>query len=193
MQSVFGSILEMAYMELTPALAFAGQRLTQLITKTLGALVLVAALDYAWQKYQHESQLKMSRDEVRDEYKQQEGSPEIKGAIRRRQREMARHRMMSDVPTADVVLANPTHYAIALKYDPLAMAAPRVVARGMGFVALKIREIAAEHHVPIVENPPLTRALYAACDLGDDVPAELYAAVAEVLAFVFRMRGQKIS
>lgn len=193
MQSVFGSILEMAYMDLTPALAFAGQRLVQLVTKTLGALILIAIVDYVWQKYQYESQLKMSRDEVKDEFKQQEGSPEVKGAIRRRMREMARQRMMADVPTADVVLTNPTHYSVALKYDPLSMAAPRVVARGMGHMAFKIREVAAEHHVPLVENPPLTRALYAACEIGDEVPPELYAAVAEVLAYVFRMRGQKIN
>jgi len=192
LRSVFGSILEMAYMDLTPALAFASQRMVQLVTKTVGTLVIIAIIDYAWQRYQHESQLKMSKDEIRDEFKQQEGSPEVKSAIRRRMREMARVRMMADVPTADVVLTNPTHYSVALKYDPLAMAAPRVVARGMGHVAFKIREIATEHEVPIVENPPLTRALYAACELGDEVPPELYAAVAEVLAFVFRMRGQKV-
>ena len=191
--SIFGSILEMAYMDLGPALTFAGQRMVQLVVKTVSTLVVIAALDYAWQKYQHESQLKMSKDELRDEYKQQEGSPEVKGAMRRRQREMARGRMMADVPTADVVITNPTHYAVALKYDPKAMAAPKVVARGMRQVALKIREIAGEHDVPIVENPPLARALYAACDIGSDVPPELFAAVAEVLAFVFRMKGKSIS
>lgn len=188
----YPSILELCWMDLGAALSASGRLIGQLVGRTLGVLTLIAALDWAWQRFQHERSLMMTKEEIKDELKQQEGSPEVRGAIRRRQRELARRSMMQSVRTADVVVTNPTHYAVALKYDPLVADAPQVVAKGQRLNALRIREIAEEAQVPIVENPPLARALFAACDLGDLVPPELYAAVAEVLAFVFRLRGRAI-
>ncbi len=190
LRGVYPEIIEMSQMELVPACQFAGSLLSELVAKTVSALVLVAAADYGWQKYQHETQLKMTRQEVVDEMRQSEGSPEIKAAIRRKMRQMMRGRMMAAVPGADVVITNPTHYAVALKYAPQEMDAPTVVALGQRLVALKIRELAEEHGVPIVENPPLARALYAACDVDSQIPSELYAAVAEVLAYVYRLHGR---
>ncbi len=186
----YPALLSMVDMELPSAAAFALLKLSELCWKCLSPLMLIAVADFAWQRYQHETSLMMTRQEVRDEIKSMEGSPEIKGAIRRRQRQMARGRMLSDVPQADVVVTNPTHYAVALKYDPETMVAPQVLALGQRLVALKIREVATAHHVPIVENPPLARALFAACRVGDEVPPELYAAVAEVLAYIYRLAGK---
>ncbi len=184
--------LEMADMDLIAASQFAGAKVVELFWKLVLWLGIVAAVDYAWQKYQLERSLMMTRQEVRDEYKQSEGSPEIKGAIRRRMAEIQRGRMMADVPKADVVVTNPTHYAVALKYDPDKMDAPEVVAKGQRLVALRIRELATQHGVPIVENPPLARSLHAACRVGQGVPPELYAAVAEVLAYVYRLSGKAL-
>jgi flagellar biosynthetic protein FlhB len=129
----------------------------------------------------------MTRREVKEEHKQSEGDPQLKGAIRSRQLAMSRNRMMSEVAKADVVLVNPTHVAVALRYDP-ARGAPRVVAKGAGAVAARIRERAGEHRVPMVEDVPLARALHAQCDLGQEIPGELYEAVARVLAFVMALR-----
>lgn len=152
-----------------------------------GTMAVLAALDYAYQRYQFERGLRMTRQEVRDEMRESEGSPEIRQRIRQRQREFARRRMMAAVPTATVVLANPTHYAVALRYDRGQRGAPRVVAKGQDLVALKIREIAQSRGVPVVENPPLARALYVQSDLGREIPADLYRAVAEVLAMIWRL------
>lgn len=154
-------------------------------------LVALAVADYAYQRWQQEKDLRMTKQEVKDEHKQTHGDPQIKGRIRRLQREMARRRMMTAVPTADVVITNPTHLAIALKFDANVMDAPVVVAKGAGEVARRIREIAKEHHVPLVEEKPLARALYKATDLGDSIPVELYKAVAEVLAYVYRLKGKR--
>jgi len=130
----------------------------------------------------------MSRQEIREEYKESEGSPEMKGRIRQVQQELARRRMMQDVPKADVVVTNPTHFAVALRYDENRMRAPVVVAKGVDLVAAKIREIAAEHSVPIFEAPPLARVLYRNVDIGAEIPASLYVAVAQVLSYVFQLR-----
>lgn len=154
----------------------------------VGALVLIAAIDVPYQLYQYANKLKMTKEEVRQEAKELEGNPEIKARIRQQQREMARRRMMSEIPKADVVITNPTHYAVAIKYKDDAMRAPIVVAKGTDAIALKIREIASEHHVMTLESPKLARALYAHTELGDEIPEALYAAVAEVLAYVFQMR-----
>ncbi len=155
----------------------------------VGVLALVAAADVPWQRWRHAKQLMMTREEVRQEHKEQEGNPEIKGRIRAQQREMARRRMMADVPKADVVVTNPTHYAVALKYSEGRDAAPVVLAKGADDVAAKIREIAGEHGIPMVEAPPLARALYRHVEPGDAIPERLYTAVAQVLAYVFQLRA----
>lgn len=162
--------------------------LTSFITIASG-LVLIAAVDVPYQMWHYANKLKMTREEVRQESKESDGNPEIKGKMRQMQREMARRRMMSEVPTADVVVTNPTHYAVALKYTDGKMRAPKVVAKGADAVAAKIRELAQENKVPLLEAPPLARALYTHAELGDEIPEGLYTAVAEVLAYVFQLRA----
>ncbi len=154
-----------------------------------GTLALIAAVDVPWQRWRHTRQLMMTREEVRQEHKEQEGSPEVKGRIRALQREMARRRMMSAIPTADVVITNPTHYAVALSYSESSQSAPRVVAKGTDEMAARIRALAAEHRVPLLESPPLARALYRHVEIGDAIPEKLYTAVAQVLAYVFQLRS----
>ena len=131
----------------------------------------------------------MTRDELRKEVKETEGDPQLKARIRSQQREMARRRMMSEVPKADVVVTNPTHFAVALKYDSAAMGAPIVVAKGMNLIAQRIRELAEEHHLPVLEAPPLARALHRHTEVGEQVPATLYTAVAEVMAWVYQLNA----
>lgn len=152
------------------------------------ALVLIAVIDVPYQLYQYAQKHKMTKQELKDEAKEAEGSPEVKGRIRQQQREMARRRMMSNIPTADVVITNPTHYAVAIRYKEGESGAPIVVAKGMDAIALKIREIAAEHNVMTMESPKLARALYAHTELEREIPQALYAAVAEILAYVFQLR-----
>ncbi|MDT8438379.1 MAG: flagellar biosynthesis protein FlhB [Wenzhouxiangellaceae bacterium] len=152
------------------------------------ALILISAIDVPFQIHSYKKQVRMTRQEVRDELKQTEGRPEVRGKIRELQQETARRRMMQDVPRADVVITNPTHFAVALRYDDGKMAAPVVVAKGVEAVALRIREIAAEHKVPQLEAPPLARVLYRSVDIGHAIPPELYVAVAEVLTWVYRIR-----
>jgi flagellar biosynthetic protein FlhB len=153
--------------------------------------LLIAAADYAMQRRRNSKSLKMTKQEVRDEHKQNEGDPHMKGAIRERQMRMSRNRMMSDIASADAVLVNPTHVAVAIKYDP-AQGAPKVVAKGAGIVAAKIRERAEEHGVPMVRDIPLARTLYRACEIGDEVPLDLYEAVARILAFVFALKARNL-
>lgn len=154
----------------------------------VAALIFIAALDVPYQLYHYAEKHKMTKEEVKQESKESEGNPEIKGKIRQQQREMARRRMMSKIPTADVVITNPTHYAVAVKYQEQGMSAPIVVAKGADAVALKIREIAKEHKIVTLESPKLARALYAHTELDQEIPEALYAAVAEVLAYVFQLR-----
>jgi flagellar biosynthetic protein FlhB len=156
-------------------------------------LVVVGLIDYAYQRWQLERNLKMSKQEIKDEQRQQEGNPEAKGALKRKQREFARRRMMAAVPRATVVVTNPTHYAVALEWDEVKMEAPVVVAKGVDLVALRIREIATEHGVPIMENPPLARTLFERVDLDQAIPPNLYAAVAQVIAFVFKLKRKTIA
>ena len=141
-----------------------------------------------FQIYDHQKKLRMTKQEVKDEYKDTEGKPEVKGKIRQLQREMAQRRMMQDVPKADVVITNPTHYAVALKYDQKTMGAPVVVAKGADEVAFKIMEIARENKVEVLRTPPLTRAVYHNTDIGEEIPDGLYMAIAQVLAYVFQLR-----
>lgn len=154
----------------------------------VSALILIAAIDVPYQLYQHAENLKMTKEEVKQESKESEGNPEIKGRIRQQQREMARRRMMAKIPEADVVITNPTHYAVAVKYKDNEMGAPIVIAKGADAVALKIREIAAEHKITTLESPKLARALFAHTELDQQIPEALYAAVAEILAYVFQLR-----
>ncbi|MBK8908827.1 MAG: flagellar biosynthesis protein FlhB [Rhodospirillales bacterium] len=161
-----------------------------LIAGTVGVLTVVAGLDYMFQRYSFMKDMRMTRQEVRDEHKQSEGDPQIKARIRKLRAERAQRRMMAAVPEADVVITNPTHYAVALKYEMAAMAAPKLVAKGVDSLALRIREVAGEHDVPIVENPPLARALYASVELDEDVPPQHYQAVAEVIGYVMRLKGR---
>jgi flagellar biosynthetic protein FlhB len=155
----------------------------------VGALGVVAALDAPYQMWHYADKMKMTRQEVIQESKESDGNPQIKGKIRQLQREMAKNRMMANVPTADVVVTNPTHYAVALKYADGQRGAPRVVAKGMDEVAAKIREIAQENKVAMLEAPALARALYKHTDIDDEIPERLYSAVAEVLAYVFQLRS----
>ena len=155
------------------------------------ALGLIAAIDVPWQLFQHNRNLRMTRDEVRQEMKEAEGSPEMKGRIRRVQQEMARRRMMQEVPKADVVVVNPTHYAVALRYDDKRMRAPIVVAKGVDLIAARIREIAGENSVPIFEAPPLARVLHRNVELGGEIPASLYKAVAQVLTYIYQVKTAK--
>lgn len=153
-------------------------------------LVILAIFDYMYQKYDHEKQLRMSKQDIKDEYKKTEGDPLIKGKIKEKQRQMAMSRMMSEIPKADVVITNPTHFAVAIMYDSESMDAPMVIAKGQDFIALKIKEKAKEYRIMTMENKLLARALYANAEIGDEVPEDLFQAVAEVLAYVYRMKGK---
>lgn len=152
--------------------------------------MLIAVLDFIYQKIKFKNDMKMTKQEVKDEYKNQEGDPQVKGKQRQRMQEASRRRMMQQLPEADVVITNPTHFAVAIKYDPDLYDAPYVVAKGADYLAQKIKETAKEHHIEIVENKPLARMLYANVDVGSVVPPELYQAVAEVLAFVYHLQGK---
>lgn len=154
-------------------------------------LLVLGLFDYLYQKWEFEKSIRMSKQDIKDEYKQMEGDPLIKRRIRQRQRELAKGRMMADVPNADVIITNPTHIAVALQYDQEKMSAPTVTAKGEGHLANKIKELAKEHKIPVMENKPLARALFAQVEVGESVPEDLYRAVAEVLAFVYRLRGDK--
>lgn len=154
-------------------------------------MLVIAVADFFFQKYRYEAGLKMTKHEVKEEAKESEGNPMIKGKIRRVGRDLLRRYMMRDVPKADVVITNPTEYAVAIQYDMDQMAAPRVVAKGRGYIAARIRAIAGEHKIPIVENPPLARALYKMVEVGQEIPAELYKTVAEILAYIYRLKAMR--
>ena len=153
-----------------------------------GGLLLIAAVDVPWQLWHHAQQLRMTKQEVREEFQQSEGKPEVKSRIRRVQQEFSRGRMMEAVPKADVIVTNPTHYAVALQYQQGKDRAPRVVAKGVDVIAQQIRELARQHRVPLVEAPPLARALYRSCELEAEIPGPLYQAVAQVLSYVYQLR-----
>ena len=179
-----------------PSRAAIGHAITlsaQALLSLAGSLALIAAIDVPWQLFQHMKQLRMTRQEIRDEMKESEGNPEVKGKIRQMQQDLARRRMMSEVPRADVVITNPTHFAVALRYDDKRMRAPIVIAKGADLVAARIREVATEHNVPIFEAPPLARALFRSVDLNREVPANLYVAVAQVLTYVYQLKAARQS
>ncbi len=156
-------------------------------------LVVVGLLDYAYERWQLEENLKMTKQEVKDEWRQSEGNPEAKGAMKKRQRESSRRRMMQAVPRATVIVTNPTHFAVALQWDEAQMEAPVVIAKGADLLAKRIRDIAREHNIPIMENPPLARTLYDKVELDRAIPPNLYAAVAQVIAFVYKLKRKTIA
>lgn len=177
-------------MDLVGSLAYMGTISFRIMVKTVWVLALIAGIDYLYQRWNYEKGLRMSKDELKEESRESEGDPHVRARIKAIQREMARKRMMQDVPTADVVVTNPTHLSVAIRYDRSKSDAPVVVAKGSGHLAMKIREIAAENKVPLVENKPLARHLYKNVEVGKQVPVDVYKAVAEVLAYVYRLKGK---
>ena len=177
-------------MEIMPALNLILQVITDLGIRIAAVYLIFALGDYAYQKWKFSEDMKMTKQEVKEEYKNQEGDPQVKSKIRSKMMEVSRRRMMQALPQADVVITNPTHYAVAIKYDPLVSDAPVVIAKGQDYLAQKIKEIAKENKVEIVENKPLARMLYANVEVGEAVPPEMYQAVAEVLAFVYHLQGK---
>ncbi len=177
-------------MPLLEAIREIGEVVIELGIRISAIFMIIALLDLAYQKWKFKEDMKMTKQEVKDEYKDQEGDPQIKGKQRQRMQEASRRRMMQALPEADVVITNPTHYAVALKYDSELYAAPIVLAKGADYLAQKIKEEAREYHIEIYENKPLARMLYTNVEVGDQIPAELYPAVAEVLAYVYHLQGK---
>jgi flagellar biosynthesis protein FlhB len=177
--------------EVSQILTFMFKTAAKVFWRTGIALIVIAVLDFLYQKHQYEKNLKMAKFEVKDEQRQAEGDPQVKSKIRNLMFQKVYSRMMTNVPKADVVITNPTHYAVALKYDSDSMEAPQVVAKGKGYVALKIRELAEAAGVPRVENKILAQALFSSVEVGDSIPSTLYRAVAEILAHIYRMRGRR--
>ena len=187
LSSDLNPIARMIDMPVIQSAAHTLQLVYDLVLKVCIAFTVVAFFDFLYQRWDYEKNLKMTKQEVKDEYKMTEGNPEIKGRIRRIQRQMALSRMMQSVPEADVIVRNPTHFAVALKYDPKKHGAPVVLAKGQDYMALRIIKVGSENGVSIVENRPLARALYASCELDREIPAEFYGAVAEILVYVYRL------
>ncbi len=176
-----------------PALKVVGGSLKALLWKAAILFAVIGGLDFLRVYRRHGKSLRMSKQEVRDELKETEGNPQMKGRIRRIQRDLARRNMMKEIPKATAVIVNPTHYSVAIRYDMEGMAAPRVVAKGKNYLARRIREIAMEHQVPIIENQPLAQALYKSAEVGQEIPTHLYRAVAEVLAYIFKLMHSRRS
>ncbi len=171
---------------------FLGVSLMELFWKAAGLFLVFGAVDLFRQMRRHKRDLRMSKQEIKEEMKEMEGNPQMKARIRRIQRDRARRQMMKEVPTATAVVVNPTHYAVAIRYHMESMAAPVVVAKGKNYLAQRIRQKAIEHQVPIIENPPLAQALYKAVDVGQEIPAHLYRAVAEILAYIFKLMNGRL-
>ena len=185
-----GQIFILYDIGLNQAIGLMGQIVTDLGLRIAGVYMVIAFLDFAYQKWKFKEDMKMTKQEVKDEFKNQEGDPQIKGKQRQRMREASMRRMMQQLPQADVVITNPTHYAVAIKYDPDKYDAPYVIAKGEDHLAQRIKEVAKENDIEIVENKPLARMLYANVEIGGLIPPELYQAVAEVLAFVYHLKGK---
>ncbi len=177
-------------MNLKAGIAATGTLVTDLGIRVAATYLIIAFADLAYQLWKHNDDLKMTKQEVKDEYKQQEGDPQVKGRIRQKMREVSQRRMMQNLPKADVVITNPTHFAVAVMYDADRYDAPMVIAKGADYLAAKIKEAARENDIEIVENKPLARMLYANVEVGELIPPELYQSVAEVLAFVYKLRGK---
>jgi flagellar biosynthetic protein FlhB len=186
-----GDLHKLIGMEIVQIVGVIADLLARLLITVFSAMVVITALDVFYQRYEHIKGLRMSRQEIKDEMRESEGDPIVKGRLRQLRMERARKRMMAEVPKADVVVTNPTHYAVALKYDAQ-MASPKVVAKGIDKVAQKIREIAKENDVPVVENPPLARGLYAAVEVDQEITPEFYKAVAEVIGYIYRLKRKRL-
>ncbi|MCR6632642.1 MAG: flagellar biosynthesis protein FlhB [Magnetospirillum sp.] len=185
-----GEFQNLPALSLEDLLAYLRDQIYWLVFITVLAVVVIAVADYLFQRWRWMEKMKMTKQEVKDEHKQSEGDPQVKARIRSIRLSRARKRMMSAVPKADVVVTNPTHFAVALKYDAETMNAPTLVAKGADLIAKRIRDLATENDVPIVENPPLARALYAAVELDEEIPPEHYKTVAEVIGYVMRLKGK---
>lgn len=181
-------IPELIDMSIGSTVIFVGDTLIDIGIRAAAVLFVLSVIDYIYQRREFERNIRMSKQEIKEEYKQTEGNPQLKSKIREKQRQMALRRMMTEVPKSDVIITNPTHFAVAIKYDAVMSDAPIVIAKGKDLIAQKIKETAKEHQVPIVENKPLAQALYKSVEIGEKIPAELFKAVAEVLAFVYSLR-----
>lgn len=193
-QSLQDKYLQMVTLSGTDIRAAAGtisEIAAEVLLKAGAALLVLALLDYGYQRWHYERSIRMTKEEITEEMRQSEGDPHIRAKIRQQQRQMAARRMMRDVPAADVVLTNPTHYAVAIQYRPEAMRCPKVVAKGQLLIAEKIKEIARQHGVPVIENKPLAQALYTMVEVGGEIPPTLYQAVAEVLAFIYSLKRRR--
>jgi flagellar biosynthetic protein FlhB len=196
--ALFLIVPEVAYlnkligMEMIQLLGETEALLAKLLIGVVAIVAAIAMVDVIYQRMQHLREMRMSRQEIKDEFKETEGDPLIKGRLRQLRMERTRRRMMAQVPQSDVVVTNPTHYAVALKYDPDNMAAPKMMAKGVDKVAQKIREIAKEHGIPVIENPPLARGLYAAVEVDQEVTPEFYKAVAEVISYIFKLKRRRL-
>lgn len=191
LQHNFEDMFKLSRVPVGGTAAAIGKMFVQLGLFVALTLVLLSIPDYMYQRYDHEKNIRMSKQDIKDELKKTEGPPEIKNKMKQKQRQMAMQRMMQEVPKADVIITNPTHYAVALKYEAQEMDAPQVVAKGTDLLAKRMRELAEAHEVPVMENKPLARTLYERLDIGETVPPDLFQAVAEVLAYVYRMRGTR--
>ena len=183
-------MIPLLYQEKNQIFSVLGQSAFKLTIRCCVILAVLAILDFLYQRWNHEQKLKMTKQEVKDEHKQTEGDPMVKSRIRSIQREMARRRMMEEVPKADVVITNPTHLAVALRYDQKKMPAPRIVAKGANMIAERIKNLAREHEIPVVEDKPLAQNLYK-LEIGEEIPTQFYQAVAEILAYVYGLRRKQ--
>ena len=186
-----GRIIALSNASPREILSIAGQEVARLVGWVTGILVVLAAVDYAWQRRQHHQSLRMSRSEVKDEARQSEGDPKIKGRLKRAYQELVKKRSVADVPSADVIITNPVHLAVALKYAPGQMGAPRVVAKGAEGTAQRIKDVARKHGIPIIERRSLARAIFRSVPIGGEIPATLYRAVAEILAYIYGLRQRR--
>jgi len=187
MNTYFSTFMSFAYQDVFVSTVRSLELVGVVFLMISGSLILVSTIDIPFQIWQHHKSIKMTMQEVKDEFKETEGKPEVKGQIRKMQREISKRRMMAEVPTADVVITNPTHFAIALRYDGATMVAPKVVAKGADLIAQTIIQVAETNEVPVVQMPPLARAIFYSAELDDEVPAALYVAVAQVLAYVYQL------
>ncbi|MGC8925615.1 MAG: flagellar biosynthesis protein FlhB [Calditerrivibrio sp.] len=191
-KSKIATIVTLADADAVSSIHFLGKLIYEVSFKLAIIIMVIALIDFLYQRWQYYEDLKMTKQEVKEEFKQMEGDPLIKQRIRSMQREMARKRMMEEVPKADVVITNPTHYAVAIKYDMAKDRAPKVVAKGQRLIALKIREIASKNNVLIHEDPPLARTLFSSVEVGEEIPENLYKAVAEILAMVYKLKNKSV-
>ncbi|MBI4651432.1 EscU/YscU/HrcU family type III secretion system export apparatus switch protein [Candidatus Desantisbacteria bacterium] len=192
-EEVVNVILTLGDVDIKKIIESIGQIILKIGLKLSVYLMILAIADYGYQRWMHEKNMRMTKQEIKDEMRDIEGNPVIKSRIRSNQRQTAMQRMMSEVPKADVIVTNPTHIAVALKYDSKTMSAPCVVAKGVRLIAERIKKVAKEHDVPVIENKPLARSLYKLCEIGKEIPMQLYRAVAEMLAYIYKLKGKSIN